>query len=167
MTPLLDPVTVATPLAKVIVVAVPKLVAMPEAFVTVGWVVPAVAAPENVRVFGPVYEVAVLLYWSRAIVVRLSAAPAAGLVVIADRARVAAVVGLTVKLADVPVTVVDWVAVNVVDWASYNVTVAVPTPEVNVTDADDVGALFVGLGLLAGPLKFTVFEPAYVVAGFP
>ena len=56
--------------------------------------------------------------------VRLSAAPATGVLVAAARLRLAAVPGLTVKLVEVPV-MDPWVAVMVVDWASVRVIEAV------------------------------------------
>ena len=65
--------------------------------------------------------------------VRLSPAPATGVVVAADSDREEAVVGLTVKLLDVPV--IPRVAVRVGDWASVRVILAVPEPLVKVTEA--------------------------------
>jgi hypothetical protein len=52
--PLLEPDTVATPLVKLIAVAVPKAVAVPELFVTVGENEPIELAPPNVRLWDPV-----------------------------------------------------------------------------------------------------------------
>ena len=54
MTPLFAPVTVATPLVKVMAVAVPKLVAVPVALETVGLWVPMALAPPKVRLCDPV-----------------------------------------------------------------------------------------------------------------
>src|SRR5581483_42399 len=54
MTPLLEPDTVATPLAKVMAVADPKLMAVPELLVTLGLFDPMVLAPPKVRFFDPV-----------------------------------------------------------------------------------------------------------------
>jgi hypothetical protein len=56
ITPLLLPETVATPLVKVIAVAVPKFTAVPELFVTVGWVtgLGEADAPEKVSDLLPV-----------------------------------------------------------------------------------------------------------------
>ncbi len=54
MSPLLEPETVATPLAKVMVVAVPKLTCAPVLSVTVGLLEPIEAAPEKVRLLSPV-----------------------------------------------------------------------------------------------------------------
>src|SRR5207237_1446135 len=94
------PATFATPFEDVIAVDDPKFVAVPVLFVTVGRVVPsgAVFAPENVRFFEPAYPVAVLPKPSNAVIVRLSAAPAVGVVLAADSVRLVAVPGATVKL---------------------------------------------------------------------
>ena len=54
MTPLLEPVTVACPLVKVMAVEVPKLTAVPVVLVIVGVWVPMALAPLKVRVFEPV-----------------------------------------------------------------------------------------------------------------
>src|SRR4051794_10725473 len=78
MTPLFDPETDATPFVTVIAVAVPRLTAVPELLVTVGVCEPLTLAPAIVRLLLPVYVVAVLPSESRAVTVRLSAAPAVG-----------------------------------------------------------------------------------------
>jgi hypothetical protein len=99
MTPLDELDTVATPLVKVIAVVRPKLTAVPEEFVTLGVKDPIAEAPPKVRLWEPVKLVAVLPYWSRAVIVRLSPAPAVGVVVIPERVRlVAAAPGFTVTL---------------------------------------------------------------------
>ena len=54
MAPFEELETVATPFVKVIAVAVPKAIAEPPAFVTVGLFEPTVEAPEKVRFFEPV-----------------------------------------------------------------------------------------------------------------
>ena len=55
ITPLLGPVTLATPFKKLIVVVLPKLIADPKELVTVGCVpLGLVLAPPNVRLFNPV-----------------------------------------------------------------------------------------------------------------
>ena len=54
MTPLLEPLTVACPLVKVMAVAVPKLTAVPVVLVTVGLNEPMALAPVKVRVWEPV-----------------------------------------------------------------------------------------------------------------
>ena len=51
---MLDPDTVAWPLVKVMAVVEPKLVAVPEALVTVGVKEPMALAPPKVRFFDPV-----------------------------------------------------------------------------------------------------------------
>ena len=53
MTPFAEPETVATPPVKVIAVAVPKVVAVPALFVTVGLNDPTVPAPEKLRLYEP------------------------------------------------------------------------------------------------------------------
>ena len=53
ITPLFDPDTLATPLVKVIVSAVPKATAVPVLEVTVGTLAPMVLAPLNVSVWSP------------------------------------------------------------------------------------------------------------------
>src|SRR4051794_13585588 len=101
MTPLFDPVTLATPLVKLIAVAVPKLVAVPELFVTVGCVpLGASAAPPKVRLWEPVYPVAVLPFASLAVTVRLSATAAIGVVLAALSESWVATPMLTVTLVD-------------------------------------------------------------------
>src|SRR5947199_6671175 len=83
ITPLLEPDTLATPLVKVIVSAVPKATAVPVLELTVGWLAPMVFAPLKVSVWSPPYAVTVLPAESFAVIVRLSAAPAVGVVVAA------------------------------------------------------------------------------------
>src|SRR3954453_6846368 len=61
--------------------------APPVLLVTVGAFAPIVEAPEKVRVWSPVYDVATLPNGSRAVIVRLSAAPGVGEVVAADRPK--------------------------------------------------------------------------------
>jgi hypothetical protein len=122
------------------VVATPKLVATPVLLLTVGLFGPIAVAPPKVRLLSPVYPVAVLLNASRAVIVRLFAAPAVGVVVAAASRRFAAVAGLTVKLPDVPAMVgepVLSVAVSVVVSAFLRVielVESVAAPLVNVTD---------------------------------
>ncbi len=53
MTPLLEPDTVATPLANVMAVAVPMFTAVPELLLTVGLLAPIAWAPPNVKLFDP------------------------------------------------------------------------------------------------------------------
>src|SRR3954469_6411775 len=68
-------------------VAVPKVVGVPELFVTVGLLAPIAAAPPNVRLWEPAYVVTVMLLASFAVTVRLSAAPAFGVGVAAGRVK--------------------------------------------------------------------------------
>jgi hypothetical protein len=81
ITPLLEPATVATPFAKAIVSAVPNATAVPVLEVTVGWFAPMVLAPLKVSVWSPLYAVTVFPAESLAVIVRLSPAPAVGVVV--------------------------------------------------------------------------------------
>ena len=53
ITPLLEPDTLATPLVKVIVSAVPKATAVPVLELTVGWLAPMVPAPLKVSAWSP------------------------------------------------------------------------------------------------------------------
>jgi hypothetical protein len=84
MTPLFAPETDATPLANEMVSAVPKFTALPVLFETVGMKLPIVLAPLNVRLFVPVKPVIVFPAESFIVIVRLSPAPAVGVVVAAE-----------------------------------------------------------------------------------
>src|SRR5213594_3213907 len=114
MTPLLDPPTLELPLTVVIVVGDPKLTAVPVLLVTVGLFEPIVAAPPNVRLLSPAYPVAVFPNASLAVSVRLSAAPAVGLVDAAASTSRVAVAGLTVMPDCVPAIVAFAVSVAVI-----------------------------------------------------
>ena len=77
ITPLPPELTVATPLAKLIDVLVPKLTAVPDEFFTVGCCPLGDAkAPEKVSDFVPEYPVAVFPAESRAVMVRFCDWPA-------------------------------------------------------------------------------------------
>jgi hypothetical protein len=80
----LEPETLATPLVKVIVSDVPNATAVPVFELTVGWKEPIVLAPLKVSVLSPPYAVIVVPPASLAVIVRLSPAPAAGVVVAAE-----------------------------------------------------------------------------------
>src|SRR5438477_6354879 len=100
ITPLLEPDTVAIPLVKVIVSAVPNATAVPVLDVMVGWLAPMALAPLKVSVWSAPYAVTVLPTVSLAVTVRLSPAPAVGVVV-------AAVSEKWLSAADATVTVVE------------------------------------------------------------
>jgi hypothetical protein len=87
ITPLLEPDTEATPLVNVMAVGEPNVTGAPELSATVGWCSPIVLAPPNDRLLEPLYAVTVLLPASLAITVRLSPAPAVGVVLAASRTR--------------------------------------------------------------------------------
>src|SRR5947209_4628155 len=112
MTPLLAPLTVAVPLANVIVVATPKLTAVPVLLLTVGTVpFGELLAPPKVRLLSPAYVGAVFPNASTAVIVRLSATPAVGVVDAAANDRLAADAGDTVTDSPVPLLMVPSVTV--------------------------------------------------------
>src|SRR5438105_4559531 len=96
MTPLLEPLTFATPQLKVMVVVEPKLVAPPVLLVTVGCVLLGVlVAPVKVRRLLHFFPTRRSSDLSKAVTVKLSAAPAVGVVEVAARVRLAARAGAT------------------------------------------------------------------------
>src|SRR4051812_40405952 len=120
------PPAVETPFTKVIVVGAPNDCALPFLSVTVGAVTGELddPAPPKINAWSPVYDVATLPYGSRAVIVRLSAAPAVGVVVAAPSSSDETPVGATTTLPLVPEIepVMVSVAVTVFVPAVFSVT---------------------------------------------
>src|SRR3954468_4221287 len=125
------PPELETPFAKAIVVPVPNDCALPFLSVTVGAVAGELdePAPPKVNTWSPVYEVATFPYGSRAVIVRLSAAPAVGVVVAAPSSSDETPVGATTTPPLVPEIEPETVSVAV---AVFVPAVFSVTPFVNV-----------------------------------